>query len=139
MDTKIVVFYCSTNIDNADLLDAEEALGKDELKLIELPCSGKVNIPYLMKAFERGADGVMVVTCHPDQCHYIHGSFRAENRVQAVNDLIDEIGMGSGRIVLCSLDDEGVSKVVQEIIRFRDVIKAMPAIADVECAVRKTT
>ena len=126
VNIKIVVFYCSTHIDRVDLLDAEEALDADELKLIELPCSGKVDIPYLMKAFEGGAQGVMVVTCHPDQCQYIHGSFRAENRVQAVDGLIQEIGLGAGRIVLTSLDSDGVDGVIEQIRIFQDKLQALP-------------
>ena len=126
MKIKIVVFYCSTSIDQADLLDAEEALGAGELKLIELPCSGKVDIPYLLKAFEGGAQGVMVVTCRPDQCQYIHGSFRAENRVQAVDGLIQETGLGAGRIMLTSLDNEGIDGVMKQIRAFQDKLQALP-------------
>ncbi len=109
--TRIHLFCCSTSLQAADLLDAEDALPNTELKVVSLPCSGKVNVPYLVKAFESGAGGVMVVTCKQDECQYIQGGFRAENRVQAVDELIAEIGLGRGRIVLTSLDDRGVDGV----------------------------
>ncbi len=124
--TKIVVFCCSTTIDSSDLYDADGAFPQDGLKVIAVPCSGKVNIPYLVKAFEGGADGVMVVTCKKEECQYMHGSFRAGNRVQAVDALINEIGLGQGRIVLTSLDNGGVDGVIEQIREFRDRLNAMP-------------
>ena len=91
-----------------------------------LPCSGKVNIPYLVKAFESGADGVMVVTCKQDECQYIQGSFRARNRVRAVDGLLGEIGLGRERITLVSLDDRGIDGVIEEIKGFQKKISALP-------------
>jgi F420-non-reducing hydrogenase iron-sulfur subunit len=123
---RIHLFCCSTSLEAADLLDAEDAIPNTELKVVSLPCSGKVNVPYLVKAFESGADGVMVVTCKKDECQYIQGSFRAQNRVQAVDELIAEIGLGKGRTVLVSLDDRGVDGVIETIKEFRKKISALP-------------
>ena len=121
---KIHVFTCSRSLDAGDLLDVESALPDTDLKAISLPCSGKVNIPYLVKAFESGADGVLVVTCKKDECQYVQGSFRAENRVRAVDDLIEEIGLGRDRIALFSLDDRGIDGVLEEVQAFRKKIGA---------------
>ena len=126
-DTKIVVFCCSTAIDPSDLYEADSISSGDGLKVIGVPCSGKVNVPYLVKAFEGGADGVMVVTCKKGECQYMHGSFRAENRVQAVDSLIQEIGLGQGRIMLTSLDNDGIDGVIKQIRDFRDKLKPLPA------------
>ena len=125
---EIVVFSCSTSIDPADVLAVEDKISDALLKVIGLPCSGKVDIPYLMKAFEGGADGVMVVTCKKEDCHYIQGSFRADNRVSAVDDLLEEIGLGRGRIVVTHLDDRGVEGVVEKIEAFRDELSALPTL-----------
>jgi coenzyme F420-reducing hydrogenase delta subunit len=59
-----------------------------------------VNIPYLVKAFETGADGVVVLTCEMDECRHLEGNRRAKKRAQAVDSLLDEIGMGTGRIAV---------------------------------------
>ena len=98
-----------------------------ELKVIALPCSGKLNIPYLVKAFETGADGVMVVTCKREECQYVQGSLRAEKRMQAVDDLVDEIGLGRGRTCLVSLDDTGTAGIIKHIKRFSERISTLPA------------
>ena len=123
---RLHLFTCSTSLDPGDLVDAEDALADTELKVISLPCSGKVNVPYLVKAFESGADGVMVVTCKRDECQYIQGSFRADNRVRAVDDLIEEIGLGRGRIALVSLDERGADGVIEAIKEFQQKISALP-------------
>jgi coenzyme F420-reducing hydrogenase delta subunit len=123
---KIYLFTCSTSLEAGDLVDVDGALPDTEVKIVSLPCSGKVNVPYLVKAFESGADGVMVVTCRQDECQYIQGSFRARNRVHAVDDLIAEIGLGQGRIALISLDDGGVEGVIERIKEFAEKIGALP-------------
>lgn len=123
---KLHLFTCSTSIEAGDLMDIEEALTGSEVKVISLPCSGKVNVPYLVKAFESGADGVMVVTCKKDDCQYIQGSFRAENRVRTVDELIEEVGLGRGRIALASLDEGGIDGVIDRVKDFQNKISALP-------------
>ncbi len=124
--SKIHLFCCSASLEAADLLDSESSLPETELKVISLPCSGKVNIPYLVKAFESGAHGVMLVTCRKDDCLYIQGSSRAQKRVQAVDDLNDEIGLGRGRITLVSMDDRGADGVIEKMKEFRKKISDLP-------------
>lgn len=135
---RIHLFVCSKSLDVGDLLDVEEALAHTELKVISLPCSGKVNVPYLVKAFESGADGVMVVTCKKDDCQYIQGSFRAKNRVCAVDELMAEIGLGRDRIALVSLDDDGIDGVAKKIKGFQKKIGALPKPAMSPTACQRT-
>ena len=123
---KVHLFTCSTSIEADDLLDVENALTDAELKVISLPCSDKVNVPYLAKAFESGAHGVMVVTCKKDECQYTQGSFRAENRVRAVDDLVAETGLGRNRIALVALDERGIDGVIEKIKEFRMKIGRLP-------------
>ncbi|MFC1762371.1 hydrogenase iron-sulfur subunit [Planctomycetota bacterium] len=123
---KLHVFCCVTSLEACDLQDAESDLADTQLTVVALPCSGKVDVPYLIKAFEAGAAGVVVVTCKQGDCHYIQGSFRAGNRSQAVDDLLDEIGLGRGRITRVSLDDRGVDGVIAELRTFRQSLPSLP-------------
>jgi len=123
---KVHLFCCSASLEAADLLDAEDALPETELKVISLPCSGKVDIPYLVKAFEAGAHGVMLVTCKKEDCRYIQGSSRAQKRVQAVDDLMEETGLGRGRIGLVAMDDRGAEGVIENLKELRKTIGALP-------------
>jgi coenzyme F420-reducing hydrogenase delta subunit len=68
------------------------------VKLLKLPCTGKVDVEYILKAFENGADGVYVVACPVGNCHHIDGNDRAAKRVAYARNLLDEIGLGGDRL-----------------------------------------
>jgi len=122
---KIHLFCCSSSFDPEELVRGYSA-HEDELKAIPLPCSGKVDILYLTKAFETGADGVAVVTCKQGECRYLEGNLRARKRVEAVNALLEEIGLGKGRMVIIQMGDGGIEQVMREVEDFRIRIKASP-------------
>lgn len=69
-----------------------------------LPCSGKLQVSTLLKAFEDGADGVCVVGCLEEKCHNVMGSQRAAHRVLAVRKALDELGVESERIEMFHLE-----------------------------------
>ena len=72
---------------------------------IALPCTGKLQPEHLLKAFEAGADAVCVIDCAGNDCRYLEGSERAERRAQYVAKLLDEIGLGSQRLMVFHLGD----------------------------------
>jgi F420-non-reducing hydrogenase iron-sulfur subunit len=122
---KINLFCCSTSFEPAELAKGDNGHG-DELKVIPLPCSGKIDILYLTKAFETGADGVAVITCKKGECLFLEGNLRAEKRVEAVDRLLEEIGLGKGRMVMIQMGDGGIEQLRQEVDDFRSRIKASP-------------
>ena len=71
------------------------------IKIVKVPCTGRVDIVLMMKAFENGADGVYVVGCDEGDCHFLTGNLKARKRVEYVKKLLDECGIGgeSGRHV----------------------------------------
>jgi coenzyme F420-reducing hydrogenase delta subunit len=73
------------------------------ITLVRVPCTGKVQITTLLKAFEDGADGVYVVGCPTESCHNIKGSVRAAKRVAAVKKALEELDVESGRIEMIHL------------------------------------
>ena len=74
------------------MADLGEDVGGATVKTIGLPCSGKVDVPYLLKALETGADGVVIVACKKKECRHLEGSLRAHKRAEAVESLLEEIG-----------------------------------------------
>jgi coenzyme F420-reducing hydrogenase delta subunit len=104
-DLKICLFYCSNSSDGTRLMECCSEVGVGTLKMIGLPCSGKVNLPYLLKAFETGADAVVVVTCRREDCRNLEGNLRAQRRADAVDSLLAEIDLGIGRIVVVPAGD----------------------------------
>lgn len=73
------------------------------VKIVKLPCSGRVDVVHLLKAFEDGADGVYVAGCLEGDCHYQVGNLRAKKRVAYVRDLLDKIGIGGERVAMYNL------------------------------------
>ena len=122
---KIDLFCCSSSLDPSELSGGVTMQGI-EFRLIPLPCSGKVDILYLTKSFETGADGVAVVTCNKGDCRYIEGNLRAQKRVEAVDALLEEIGLGRGRMVMIQPGEGGVEQVRKELEAFRNRIEASP-------------
>ena len=116
--SKIYFFYCSNSLDRNELSHCCDELKNHQLKIISLPCSGKADIPYLVKAFETGADGVVIVTCELDRCRHLEGNLRAEKRAEAVNALLEEIGAGTGRITAIHVKDGRIEETIDEIKKF---------------------
>jgi coenzyme F420-reducing hydrogenase delta subunit len=123
---KLHVFCCATSLDACDIQDFEADLPDTLLTVVALPCSGKVDVPYLIKAFESGAAGLMVVTCKKEDCHYILGSSRAGKRSEYLDDLLEEIGLGRGRMTHVGLDDTGIDGILAQLKKFRQSLQALP-------------
>ena len=70
------------------------------LKIIRVPCSGRVAIIHMLKALEEGADGVMVAGCLEGDCHYQSGNLRARKRVNYVREILEKIGMEADRVAM---------------------------------------
>ena len=114
---QICILHCSNSLEGLELERYTHNIQDIEFNLISLPCSGKVDIPYMVKAFETGADGVLVITCPQGQCHNLEGNLRAQKRTQAVDLLLDEIGLGQGRIKLIQFQDD-MENIIREIEDF---------------------
>jgi coenzyme F420-reducing hydrogenase delta subunit len=93
------------------------------IKIIHLPCSGKVDVRHLLRAIQKGADGVYVVGCLEGTCHYNDGNYRARERVEYVRTLLEEIGLEADRVRMYNLSSgEGptfaaYAKEMTELIR----------------------
>jgi len=111
---KIYIFYCSNCLDTDTLRQHLSIDSPDEIMTISLPCSGKVNLLYLLKAFEKDADGLMLITCGENQCHFLEGNLRAKKRAEAVDTMLEEIGLEKGRIKVVQNND-GVEKIIPEL------------------------
>jgi coenzyme F420-reducing hydrogenase delta subunit len=73
------------------------------IKIIKVPCTGRVAIIHVLKALEEGADGVMVAGCLEGDCHYQSGNLRAKKRVIYVQEVLEKIGMESERVAMYNL------------------------------------
>lgn len=94
--TAFMCIYCGYMA--ADTASALRIEYPANVKLVKLPCTGKTDARYLLKAFEDGADGVYIVACPKGNCHHVRGNERGELRMQRTKTILDEIGLGAERL-----------------------------------------
>ena len=103
-EPKIVAYCCNfCAFAAADLAGAMRVQYPPNVRIIRLPCTGKVDAIHLMKSFEDGADGVFVAGCLEGECHYLEGNLRAKKRVAYVKKLLTEVGTDPERIEMFNL------------------------------------
>jgi len=73
------------------------------IKVVRVPCTGKVDVLYILHAFEKGADGVYLVGCLEGGCHYNSGNMKARKRVEQAQKILDIIGIGGQRVQMYNL------------------------------------
>lgn len=73
------------------------------IKIVKVPCTGRVDVILILKAIENGADGVCVVGCLEGDCHFLTGNLKAKKRVEYAKQLLDEAGIGGGRVEMYNL------------------------------------
>jgi F420-non-reducing hydrogenase iron-sulfur subunit len=103
-EPEIVAFcchYCSYAA--ADLAGSMRLSHPTNIKILKIPCTGKVDVLYLLKAFEDGADGVIVAGCEEGTCHFINGNIKAKKKVNYTKKILDEIGLGGDRLEMYNL------------------------------------
>ena len=126
---KVYLFCCSTGIDAIELQQTCDCFDNDELKVISLPCSGKADVKYMVKAFETGADAAAILTCKTDDCSHLEGNLRAQVRANSVDQLLQEIGLSAGRISVIQMTDGGLDQMSKDLDAFRTTIEKMPVAA----------
>jgi coenzyme F420-reducing hydrogenase delta subunit len=93
--------YCAYTA--ADMAGSQRRCYPPNVKIVRVPCSGKVDTIHILKAFEKGADGVYVAGCLDGDCHFKNGNIRAARRVDSVKHLLDEIGIGGERLEMVKM------------------------------------
>ncbi|CAO0823896.1 F420-non-reducing hydrogenase vhu iron-sulfur subunit D [Desulfarculales bacterium] len=73
------------------------------VRIIRVPCTGKVDLIHILRAFEKGADGVYLVGCLEGSCYYEQGNFRARKRVEQAQRLLEVVGSGGERVQMFNL------------------------------------
>jgi len=122
---KLYLFYCSNSFTADDLNGFFNKPDSSVDRMISLPCSGKADLLYLLKAFETGADGVVILTCPKNECKFLEGNIRAPRRAAEVDSMITESGMTAGRIIVLSSETGNVGDVVSDIEEFSKKIEPM--------------
>ncbi|MCA9990267.1 MAG: hydrogenase iron-sulfur subunit [Anaerolineales bacterium] len=98
-EPEITAFYCIyCGYMAADTAGALDVPYPANVKFMRVPCTGKIDVRYILEAFEQGADGVYIVACPIGNCHHVRGNERGRARVQRTRQLLGEIGLEPDRL-----------------------------------------
>jgi len=97
---KIVAFLCNwCSYAGADLAGISRLQYPPSIRIIRVPCSGRVDPAFVLKALRDGADGVLVSGCHPGDCHYGSGNYAARRKFSVLKRLLDYVGVEADRVI----------------------------------------
>jgi len=100
-EPKILAFCCNwCSYAGADLAGVSRYQYPPNVRIIRVMCSGRIDPEFILHAFEKGIDGVMVIGCHIGDCHYVSGNLEAEKKVKIVKKLLEIVGFESDRLAL---------------------------------------
>ncbi len=100
-EPRIIAFLCNwCTYTGADLAGTSRLQYPPNIRVIRLMCTGALDPVYVAKALLEGADGVLIGGCHPGDCHYQSGNYKARRRVAILNEILDQMGLEKERIWL---------------------------------------
>jgi F420-non-reducing hydrogenase iron-sulfur subunit len=109
----------------ADLAGSMRLQYPSNVRVLRLPCTGKIEVNYILTAFERGVDGVIVAGCLEGGCHYLEGNLRARKRVERAKILLKEIGLEPDRLEMFNLSSAQGSRFAEIVTEMNTRLKQL--------------
>jgi F420-non-reducing hydrogenase iron-sulfur subunit len=123
---RIVAFFCNwCTYTAADLAGVSRMKYAPNARVLRLMCSGRVDPQFVLEAFAKGADGVLIGGCHPGDCHYVEGNYKALRRFQLLKRMLGDLGIEEARLRLewiSAAEGEKVKTVINDMV---DKLKAL--------------
>lgn len=136
-EPKIIGFLCNwCSYSGADLAGVSRIKSAPNVRIIRTMCSGRVDPTFILKAFQLGADGVVVMGCHPGDCHYQEGNYKTMRRIPFLKRIIKDFGIEQERLRLewvSASEGDVYAKVVNE---FTEEIRKLGPIKHPSCKVK---
>lgn len=126
-DEVLIVAFCCNECSYAaaDLAGTSRIQYPATVRIIRVPCTGKVDLTYILKAFKEGADGVIVAGCLRDRCHYTDGNLKAEARVEFLKEIFESIGLGKSRLEMYFMSSAMSNVFVNKVKEFTEAINKL--------------
>jgi F420-non-reducing hydrogenase iron-sulfur subunit len=125
-EPRIIGFLCNwCSYSGADLAGVSRLKSPPNIRVIRTMCSGRVDPTFVMKAFELGADGVLIGGCHPGDCHYTEGNYKTMRRVAMLKPVLKAFGIDERRLRLewiSASEGEKYARVTKE---FTEVVRSL--------------
>lgn len=117
-EPKIVAMFCTwCTYTAADLAGTSRMQYAPNARIIRVMCSGRVDPQFVLAAFEHGADGVLIGGCHPGDCHYQEGNYKAFRRIALLRKMLQQMGIDERRLRLewiSASEGDKVKRVIDE-------------------------
>jgi F420-non-reducing hydrogenase iron-sulfur subunit len=95
------------------------------IRIVRVPCTGKVDLIHILRAFEKGADGVYVVGCEEGNCAFEQGNYRARRRVDKAKRILDQVGTGKGRVEMFNLSSGEAPRFAEYAVKMTERIREL--------------
>ena len=123
---KIIAFFCNwCTYGGADLAGVSRLQYPPNFRAVRIPCTGRMDLKFILDAFRHGADGVWVSGCHPGDCHYIAGNLHARRKFTLIHDFMESLGIERDRLHFSWISSAESTKFQQTAM---DVIAAVKAV-----------
>jgi F420-non-reducing hydrogenase iron-sulfur subunit len=123
-EPRILVFCCNwCSYAGADLAGVSRLQMPANFLVIRTMCSARVDVEFVLEAFAKGADGVLVAGCHPADCHYIGGNYRTRRRIALLRMLLEQYGFNPDRLRLEWISASEGEKFQKTITEFTETIR----------------
>ncbi|MEW6218645.1 MAG: hydrogenase iron-sulfur subunit [Thermodesulfobacteriota bacterium] len=100
-EPRIIAFVCNwCTYAGADLAGTARLQYPPNIRIIRLMCSGAIDPVYILRALSEGADGVFIGGCHPGDCHYLSGNYKARRRIATLKTILAGVGLENERLML---------------------------------------
>jgi len=136
--TTIVAFcciYCAYAA--ADLAGSMRLQYPSNVRIIRTPCTGRLEVEYFLRAFENGADGVLVAGCEEGSCHFKEGNLIAKRRVAYARKLLSESGLEAERLKMVNVSAAMARQLTEHIKEMAETVKKLGSVNRVEKSVQQ--
>jgi F420-non-reducing hydrogenase iron-sulfur subunit len=125
-EPEVVAFCCNyCAYAAADLAGSRRMQYPVNVRVIHVPCTGKVEPEHILAAFEKGADGVLIAGCLEGGCHFLEGNLRAKRRSVQLRQMLDEIGIGGERLKMVNLSAAMAPVFVERVREIVDTVRTL--------------
>jgi len=125
-EPKILAFLCNwCSYAGADLAGTSRLQYPPNVRVIRVPCSGRVNPIYIVEALRQGADGVLVSGCHPGDCHYLAGNYFARRRFAMLQRYLEYLGVEKGRVQFSWVSASEASRFAEVVTKVTEDVRRL--------------
>lgn len=125
-EPKIVAFLCNwCSYAGADLAGTSRIQYPANVRVIRVPCSGRLNPFFIIASLQHGIDGVLVCGCHPGECHYLSGNYNARRKFALLKGLLEYVGLEEDRVQFSWVSAAEGARFAKVIATATEKIKAL--------------